>query len=68
MFITKVNQSPPNPTNSTIHEYHECPNCWGYLQWEEQDCMGSMSIDKGSRSEIFSKNGFIRRFIKKYIG
>lgn len=68
MFITEVNQSTPNSNNTTIHEYHDCPNCWGYSQWAEQDCIGSMSIDKGSRAEIFSKNGFIRRFVKKYIG
>lgn len=68
MFVKEVNQPTQNTTNSTIHEYHDCPNCWGYLQWENQDCMGGISIDKGSKSDIFSKNGFIRRFIKKYIG
>jgi len=67
MFITEINQQSPNP-NTAIHEFYECPNCWGYLQWEGQDCMGSMSIDKGSSLEIFRRNGFIRRFIKKYIG
>ncbi|MFK7770896.1 MAG: hypothetical protein AB8F94_02110 [Saprospiraceae bacterium] len=68
MFVTEINQPSQNTTNTTIHEYHDCPNCWGYLQWDGQDCKGSMSIDKGSKSEIFSRNGFIRRFIKKYIG
>ncbi len=47
---------------------YECPNCWGYSQWEGKDCVEEVSIDKGSKSEIFSRNGFIRRFVKKYIG
>ncbi len=67
MFNTKLNQ-PVQNIKQEYHNFHDCPNCWGYLQWGEQDCLGSMSIDKGSRSEIFSKNGFIRKFIKKYIG
>jgi hypothetical protein len=67
MFNTEVNQQVTDSSND-YHDFHGCPNCWGYLQWEERDCLGSLSIDKGSRSEIFSKNGFIRRFIKKYIG
>lgn len=46
----------------------ECPNCWGYSQWDNMDCPITLNIDKGSPREIWSKNGFIRRFVKKYLG
>jgi len=49
-------------------ENYECPNCWGYSQWDGEHFVRTESIDKGSNLEIFSKNGFIRRFVKKYIG
>lgn len=68
MFNTASNHHQIIPPHGESHDFYDCPNCWGYSQWEDRDCIGSISIDKGSSLEIFSRNGFIRRFIKKYIG
>lgn len=45
-----------------------CPNCWGFSQWAEQDCQRTFDIDKGQQSEVWSRNGFIRRFVKRVVG
>lgn len=45
-----------------------CPNCWGYVQWEGKDCPTFIDIDKGQPSEVASRNGFIRNFVKRVIG
>jgi len=66
LFTTK--NDPKLISISNNQEVTDCPNCWGYSEWEGMDCTITFSIDKGSRSEIFSRNGFIRRFVKKYIG
>ena len=44
-----------------------CPNCWGISQWEDKDCPRQFDIDKGQHNEVFSRNGFIRRFVKRFV-
>lgn len=46
---------------------NDCPNCWGFSQWEKEK-PAYFSLDKGQCSEVSSRNGFIRRFVKRYIG
>ncbi len=45
-----------------------CPNCWGFSQWENKDCYRHFDLDKGQNSEIQSRNGFIRKFVKTFVG
>lgn len=58
----------PEVRHSYNFEAEACPNCWGFSQWENRDCPENFHIDKGSQREINSRNGFIRRFMKKYLG
>ncbi len=58
----------PELSPITYIENSSCPNCWGYSRWDGKDCTTFTSIDKGSNLDIFSNNGFIRRFMKKHIG
>jgi len=61
-----INQSEgPVPT---LVNHNVCPNCWGYSRWDDKDCGASFDIDRGSSSEVNSRNGFIRRFVKRYLG
>jgi hypothetical protein len=51
-----------------VQPIEACPNCWGISQWADKDCPRQFDLDKGQASEIFSRNGFIRRFVKEFIG
>lgn len=66
MFLQKYIDRILRP-NLAVHEWSSCPNCWGYSRWED-DSPAYFSLDKGQCSEINSRNGFIRRFVKRYIG
>ena len=57
----------PTPQIQTTNEAASCPNCWGVSQWGEKDCPRHFDIDKGSVSEVNSRNGFIRRFVKRFV-
>ncbi len=56
-----------NGVAPVVQDSAACPNCWGHSQWENQDCRQEFKIDKGSKSEVFSRNGFIRRFVKRWL-
>lgn len=53
---------------SNITENYACPNCWGISQWQEKDCPQFFDLDKGQASEVSSRNGFIRTFVRTFIG
>lgn len=61
-FLQRINETFNPPA------VEACPNCWGYSQWANQDCHTSFDLDKGQQSEVWSRNGFIRRFVKRVIG
>lgn len=54
-------------SNLAVVETRECPNCWGWSEWECEFPL-HFDIDKGQPSEVASRNGFIRRFVKRYLG
>ncbi len=66
MLLRKILQG----VNETIFQpkVQACPNCWGFSQWADQDCHTQFDLDKGQQSEVWSRNGFIRRFVKRVIG
>ena len=45
-------------TNQTITE---CGNCWGHQEWHGQIC------DKTPKRSNTSDDGFILKFVKKYL-
>jgi hypothetical protein len=51
-----------------VQQLEACPNCWGISQWGGKDCPRQFDLDKGQAKEVFSRNGFIRRFVKEFIG
>lgn len=53
--------------NVAVCEINDCPNCWGFSQWDKE-VPTYFELDKGQCSEVNSRNGFIRRFVKKYLG
>ena len=50
------------------NDAHNCPNCWGYSQWNGTYYPQTKDLDKGINSEVKSRNGFIRTFVKRFIG
>ena len=67
MFIRNIFQR-ILPTANQSFEVQACPNCWGVSQWAGKDCPQHFDIDKGAASEVNSRNGFIRNFVKRFIG
>lgn len=51
-----------------IQSLEACPNCWGVSQWGGKDCPRQFDLDKGQSNEVFSRNSFIRRFVKQFVG
>ena len=66
MLFQKIFRSAVQPASS--NNSSSCPNCWGYSRWERQDQPAFFDIDKGQQGEVDSRNGFIRRFVKKFVG
>ena len=66
MLLQKIlQQLNQNTSPATVQA---CPNCWGFSEWEDKNCDTQFDLDKGQQSEVWSRNGFIRRFVKRVIG
>lgn len=67
-MLFQENARSAQTSSATTNNATACPNCWGYSRWESQDCPAFFDIDKGPQGEVNSRNGFIRRFVKKFVG
>lgn len=56
-----------NRQETNIITRETCPNCWGHLEWGGKYYPKFFNIDKGANALINSRNGFIRKFVKKFI-
>ena len=45
----------------------QCPNCWGYSEWANQIRTTKKKLETGAVKEFYLRNGFIRKFMKKYL-
>ncbi|MEL6866753.1 MAG: hypothetical protein AAFP19_20185 [Bacteroidota bacterium] len=54
------------PSSQSTHSSNKevCINCWGYFQWDNGYSEPTVDLDK----HIGSRDSFIRRFVKQYIG
>jgi len=65
LFQKLFSRTSPQPV--PVFEANACPNCWGISQWNDEDQPRHFDLDKGQSTEVNSRNGFIRRFVKRYL-
>lgn len=64
MLLKKITAA-LTPTSAN-HEL-SCPNCWGHTEWHGEYRPTHFNLDKGNCGEVRGRNGFIRRFVRKYL-
>ncbi|MEL7220818.1 MAG: hypothetical protein AAGJ93_05830 [Bacteroidota bacterium] len=59
---SSVNTSSQNSVNSRFN----CPNCWGFQQWNDQYQATSITIPNTPKAAS-RRDSFVRKFMVKYL-